>query len=280
MDGGPQSPESCEAEAQELRKELKRAFAAGGSAVLSLQHRLAYTLCGKGSALEGLDRDAEAIKTYDQITELFGNASEPVLITHVLEALRGKASVLLKTGERDNATSALRDAIGRATNVVDLEVQSVAADASLHLARILMEAGRREDALAALIEQFSRFQRLETELRAVVISGFARWDWDSLQDAVATGLRERALLSHALGRTEEAIETLDCMASRFGKDDDDSHCAVAKGILDKARILAEVGKNEKAATALEELVRRFGGAKSSDIQQTVELALRDQAKTR
>ncbi|HSB09132.1 MAG TPA: tetratricopeptide repeat protein [Blastocatellia bacterium] len=275
---------------------------------LDLRARLATVLVEKGLTLGQLNRNEEALRTYDEVVSRFGEAAEPVLLGELGRALINKANLLAQLNRNEEAIGLYDEVLKRFGESVEPVLCEAVARALNNRGATLATVDRLEEAFASFDDVVKRFGEAEdVGLRVEVVGALVRkGQWlitleryeeavlvfdDVLQrvgtsrelalcDELGCALVKKAAALLALRRSEEAIALLNEVVEHFGEASETTlqeHVAFA--LFGKGIILHVTGHNEEAVAAYDELMKRFGQATTPALQRQVADALVNKANS-
>jgi tetratricopeptide (TPR) repeat protein len=219
-------------EAEEFADRLigRARFASGASeAVLLIKGGLA-----KAVSLAMRGHNAHALQVLDSLP---GPASDSPEVTVALAgALRLKAELLDRTGDREEALAARRQLIARFREESEPQVRALVALALFDNARWLYGTDRTAEALLAVEELLERFSDVTPPKRP------------HLQ---AEALLRKGIYLRELGRRDEAVSAFDAVCDTYGPG---LRGVVADAMLYKSEILAGRGDLRGALSVLDSLL--------------------------
>lgn len=166
------------------------------------RHEVAMALLNRGICLDAVgDRDA-AIEVYDELVARFREADDPVTADQVVRGRVNRAAALLAV-----------DRIGEALTAADVLVRQLDPLDALEAEQLAMTVRLRGAALRALDRDAEAADALAEVERCTDEDPAAR-------SQVVAAHRERADILAGLGRSPEAIATLDAVIERFRDEGD------------------------------------------------------------
>jgi pentatricopeptide repeat protein len=241
-----------EADERDVRKQVMRALA------------------GKGAALLDLERFGEADAVAEAMRERLSDVDPELALarSHALIANR-RVATSSKAGRHEQAIAAADELLRRLAAPVPSRPE-VVLDALGLKARVLAEAGRVEEAIAVLGEMVERFEG----------------DPDpALRKQVTIALANKVTALDDLDREDESAEVFQDMLTQFGEealtmfDGTASHFAnasepqeregLASALYGKALALEKLDRRDEALSTLTELIARFEDDENENVQDVV-----------
>jgi len=195
-------------------------------------------LFNKGLLLAAVDRDDEAIATFDDLCERFDGSADPELELDVVNALVSKARSLAKVKRHDEALALYDEVVTRFGDSDRFEVQLLVARALVNKAFRSGRLDRHEEALAACDALLERYGDTEDP---------------ALRRHVAGTLLNRGVQLGRLQRGTEALAMYRELLARFG----DFEIEAAKALLNTGLLHERLGQRDEALAAFDELIVRY-----------------------
>ena len=215
---------------------------------------VAKALVSKGYRLGTLNRNDEAVATYDEVLRRFGESTEPSLRVHVARALVNKGITLGTMNRSEEAIATHDEVIRRFGDATEQALLDLVARSLVNKGYSLGSLNRNEEAVATYDEVLRRFGE-NTE--------------PSLREDVARALVNKGITLGTMNRSEEAIATHDEVIRRFGDAAEQTLLdLVARSLEHKGYRLGRLNRGEEAIATYDELLGRLGEA--------TELGLREQ----
>jgi len=224
-----------------------------------VRERVARALFTKGLTLGQLNRNEEAIQSYDEVLGRFGDAVEPTLRDLVARALFSKAVRLSQLNRVEEEIQTYDEMLRRFGGAAELALRELIAQGLYNKGYAFGQLNRDEEAIQAYSEVLRQFgEAPELELR----------------EPIARSLVSKGARLGKLNRSEEEIQSYDEVLRRFG---DATELAfrelVATALVNKATTLGQLNRGEEEIQTYDEAVRRFGDATEPPLRETVARAL-------
>ena len=267
---------------------------------------IALALLAKAFAYGDLEETGDAIATYDEVIERFGDCDAPELQRQVAFALFNKGATWGQLGKVESEIAAYDEVVRRFGNIDMPNLQVPLAMALVNKGYRLGQLAKDDAAIAACDEVVERFgdsdvQELQVQVAKALINKGATWgqlgkvesgiavygevvdrfgniDMPNLQELVAMALVDKGYGLGRLGEDEAEIAAYDEVVERFG----DSRvlqiqAEVAAALVRKVVVRGTLGEADAAIAACDEVVERFGDSKAPKLQVQVAMALANKA---
>ena len=236
------------------------AFEIGRTALQSLKSDLdqARILCAMAEALGADGNYEDAIATFDEVVERFGENDSPDVRREVARALLFKGYEQLNHGDGP--------AIATFDEVVERFGENDLPDVLWEVAHALLFKGESQYRLGQDRAAIATFDE--------VVERLGENDSPGMQRVVATALGSKGDAQYRLGRHEEAIATYREVLKRFGENDlPDMQRVVTTALGSKGDAQYRLGHHEEAIATYREVLERFDENDSPDMQRVVATAL-------
>jgi tetratricopeptide (TPR) repeat protein len=239
--------------------DLALRLAADMGASPRVQEGMALALYNKGVTLAELNRQEEALETYDELLRRFGDATEAALREQVADTLINKGVALGQLNRGEEAIKTYDDVLRRFGNSAEPKWREQVADALVKKGVALGQLHRSEEALDIYEDVLRRFSDAAEPM---------------LRERVASALYNKGVTLGELNRDEEAIGAYDEVLRRFGNATElPLRERFAQALLNKAFRLSELNRREEGIQVYDEVLRRFGEATEPALRQRAANAL-------
>jgi tetratricopeptide (TPR) repeat protein len=220
---------------------------------------VASALISKGVVLGQLSRDEEAIASYDEAINRFGETKDPNILVNVALALVNKGEVLDRLDRKDEEIVIYDQVIQRFGKVSEPEMQINVATALVYKGVVLDKLKRSEEAIATYDEVIKRFgETTDNVLRVYVISASFN----------------KGVVLHRLHREEEAIACYSELLRDFGEATElYSRTLIAKTLVNKGMALNYLKQEVGAIANYDETINRFDKATEMELRAQVAKAM-------
>jgi len=206
--------------------------------------KVAKSLVNKGFTLGMLNRHDEAIASYSEALQRFGDSPDAALRAPAAKALVNIGAVLGILNRNSEAIEKYSEAVRRYGDSSEPAIRQEVARALVSKGRELDNMRKSEEAIAAYDE---------------VIDRFADSTAAALRPQLAQAFAYKGYLLALLGRNEEAIAACDEVIRRYGESQEvDLREQVVRALINRGFALGKSGQRARELAAYDEFLRLFG----------------------